>query len=393
MLRRETIALMLGVAFLFMGVFFVRGGSAATWEAVIATAAADYSSGAHSVASVDRPRAIRNNLAPTISDITVVAHGKYFYRIERYNADNIAKYDITKPRVPIWQFSTMDSTDFQSSDPHDMVFASSVKAYVLRYGSTKAWIVNPSATVQSQFRKGVLDLSHYADSDGIPEMQSGVIANGKLFIVLQRLDSDNGWVPSNIPYLAVFDVKTNKEIDTGKGKGGLKGIPLPVRNPSAIRYCKGNNRIYVQGSGSYPGFGNPQYEYTGGIVAINPDTYARKLIVDDGNRTKHPYGAITGMAIVSKTKGYFVGYKGWGNNILYRFNPTTGKVLGKVGRGLANINIPGFDSSGIKGDKNGMLWVCDATNARVVILNTKNNKVNQRLKTGLNPQKVVFVKH
>lgn len=393
MRRREMIAFMLGVVFLLTGFLLVHDGSAATWEAVIATAAADYSSGAHSVASVDRPRTIQNNLVPTISDITVVARGKYFFRIERYNADNIAKYDITNPGSPIWQFSTMDSTDVQSSDPHDMVFASSVKAFVLRYGSTKAWIVNPNATVESQFKKGELDLSHYADSDGIPEMHSGVIANGKLFIVLQRVDSDNGWVPSNTPYLAVFDVKTNKEIDTGKGKGGLKGIPLPVRNPMAIRYCKGNNTIYVQGVGSYPGFGNPQYEYTGGIVAVNPDTYSRKMVVNDGDQTNHPYGAISGMAIVSRTKGYFVGYKGWGNNLLYRFNPTTGKVLGKVGQGLENVNIPGFDSSGVQGDKNGMLWVCDASKAGVVILNTKTNKVDQRLKTGLNPQKVVFVKY
>jgi hypothetical protein len=274
-----------------------------------------------------------------------------------------------------------------------MVFASSSKAYVLRYGSTKAWIVNPNATVESQFKKRELDLSHYADSDGIPEMHSGVIADGKLFIVLQRVDSDNGWVPSNTPYLAVFDVKTNQEIDTGKGTGGLKGIPLPIRNPSAIRYLKANNTIYVQGVGSYPGLGDPTYEYTGGIVAVNPNTYSRKVIVNDGDQTNHPYGAISGMAIVSKTRGYFVGYKGWGNNLLYRFNPTTGKVLGEVGEGLANINIPGFDSSGVKPDKNSMLWVCDATNARVVILNTQTNKVDQRLKTGLNPTKVVFVSH
>lgn len=38
-----------------------------------------------------------------------------------------------------------------------------------------------------------MDLSAYADADGAPEMHAGVIANGKLFILLQRLEY---WAPS-----------------------------------------------------------------------------------------------------------------------------------------------------------------------------------------------------
>jgi hypothetical protein len=396
MRRKEVVAVVLGIGILLAAVLPVQAADDATYEAVIATAAADYSSGAHSIASVDPvggPRTIENNLAPTISDITVVPYGKYFYRMERYNGDNIAKYDIDNPGSPLWQFSTMDSADVESSNPHDMVFASARKAYVLRFGSAKAWVVNPSATEESKFKLGELDLTPYADSDGLPEMHSGVIAHGKLFVVLERLDSDNGWVPSNTPYLAVFDVKTNKEIDTGKSSEGLKGIPLPINYPNAICYLKANDTIYVQGIGAWPGSGDPKYEYTGGIAAIDPNTYESRIVVNDGNKRKHPYGAISGMAVVSPSKGYFVGYKGWGDNILYRFNPTTGKVPGKVGQGLSHINITGLDSSGVKRDKNKMLWVCDATNARVVILNTTTNKVDERLKTSLNPIKVVFVKH
>ena len=35
---------------------------------------------------------------------------------------------------------------------------------------------------------------------------------------------------------------------------------------------------------------------------------------------------IFGMLIASPTKGYFVGYDGWGDNTLYPFNPATGVV-------------------------------------------------------------------
>jgi hypothetical protein len=402
--RKKVMGAMLGVAVLLMGGLFVGEGGAAGWEAVIATAAADYSSGAHSVATVDQvkkrgvmQRKIKNNLAPTISDITVAAHGEYFYRIERFNSDNIAKFSFKNPRRPLWQFSTMDAGDVESSNPHDMVFASDEKAYVLRFGSTKAWIVNPNATRHQnrrnsiQFKQGELDLSAYGDSDGVPEMHCGVIANGKLFIVLQRLDSDNGWVPSNTPYLAVFDAETNEEIDTGMDSGGLKGIPLPVLRPYSICYLEANNTVYVQGVGSWPGFGDPAYDYTGGIAAVDPETYAARMVLDDGTEADHPYGAISGMAIASPEIGYFVGYDGWGDNTLYRFNPTTGEVLGEVGQGLSHINIAGWDTLAGTPDRNGMLWICDATNGRILILDTVTSEVEEQLSTSLNPIKVVFM--
>ena len=367
--------------------------AAVMYRAVVATAAADYSSGAHSIATVDPvngKRTITNNLVPTISDISVAAFGRYFYRIERYNADSITKFNISKPSTPIWQFSTMDSGEVQSSNPHDMVFYSATKAFVLRSGSTKAWIVNPGATTESKFKIGELNLSAYKDQDGLPEMTSGVIVGDKLFVVLQRLNANRNWNPDNVPYVAVFNAKTNKEINTGKGAGGLKGIPLPIRSPSTIIYLKENNTIYIQGNGGWAGTSDPKLVYTGGIVALNPDTYKVKLIVDDGNAASHPYGNITALGIVSKGQGYFVGYDGWGDNTLYRFNPTTGKVVGKLGVDFRHINIAGM-STAIPADKNRILWVCDQTNARLLLLNTLTNKTVGTLKTGLNPIQVIFM--
>ena len=64
---------------------------------------------------------------------------------------------------------------------------------------------------------------------------------------------DDIFCPSNTAYVAVFDVATDTEIDTGKGEGSKKGIPLPIRNPLSIQYVAENNRIYIQGVGSYPG--------------------------------------------------------------------------------------------------------------------------------------------
>jgi len=264
-----------------------------------------------------------------------------------------------------------------SSNPHGLVFLNSEKAYLFRYGTTKAWIIDPSTTTEAGFKIGELDLSSYADGDGIPEMESGVIVDDKLFIILQRLDQNNFWVPLKA-YVAVFDTTTDTEIDTGSPDPVL-GIPLEVKNPLSIQYLEANDTIYVQGAGNM--FTS---EYTGGIESIDPDTYDTDLILDDGA----PYGNISGMSIVSATKGYFVGYAGWGDTTLYTFDPSTGTV-GSAVNGLEHKNIAGMES-GIYPDKNNMLWVCNQTDARVDILDITTDTIDESVSTVLNPLRVVF---
>lgn len=375
--------------------FPATGGCNTTQSAVISTVAPDYSSGAHSVVSVEPkggPRSVQNSLLPTaVSDITVAAYENYFYRIERFQADNITKFDIKAPDTPIWQFSTLDDGETQSQNPHDLIFVNSTKAYLIRYGSTKAWIVNPSATTQSEFKTGELDLAPYADSDGVPEMNSGVIADGKLFIAMQRLNQNDNWSASNDSYVAIFDINTDMEIDTGTSDAdGIKGIRLPVRNVGAIQYLESSNMIYVQGTGNYgSSWSGAAPVYSGGIVSIDPDTYEVSMVVDDGDSDKHPYGNISGMGVVSAEKAYFVGYAGWGDNTLYLFNPTTGEVLGQANSYLQNKNISGMEAGAFT-DGNSMLWVCNATDSEVVILNTEDNTIDEKVSTALNPTRVVF---
>jgi len=368
--------------------------AAAEQKAVIITAAADYSSGAHSVATVNPaggPRSITNNINPTISDLELAAYGQHFYVIERYNADNVTKYNIDRPAVPVWQYTTAAPNEIDSSNPSALIFLSETKAYLLRYGSTKAWIVNPSAASPAAFKIGELDLSAYSGPGFMPAMISGIIVNGKLYIVLQRLDAD--FTPSQTAFIAVFDTATDTEINAGQPNiEGLPGIPLAIRNPMAISFLPAvgpNGRIYVQGSGDYgAAWIGRAPDYTGGIESIDPVTHAVQMVLDDGDAANHPYGNIAGMALISPVKGYFVGYAGWGDNTLYLFNPATGEVAGAVA-GFTNVAIAGI-SSGTYLDENGRLWICNQTHARVDILNTDTNELDESLATHLNPQKVVF---
>ena len=77
---------------------------AAKANAIVATTAADYSSGAHTVISKDDngDRIAFNNLSPTGSDLTVAAYGQHFYRIERaFSGNNITKFSSADPQTPI----------------------------------------------------------------------------------------------------------------------------------------------------------------------------------------------------------------------------------------------------------------------------------------------------
>ncbi|QTA85892.1 hypothetical protein [Desulfonema magnum] len=363
--------------------------SAVTQTAVVVTTASDYTSGAHAVVTVDPvggPRAAQINLVPTKSDLSIAAYGNHFYRIGRYQMDHITKFDINAPDTAIWQFSVL-SPDTESANPHDMIFVSEEKAYVLRYGTANAWIINPSATTEDEFKIGELDLSAYDDGDGVPEMHSGTIADGKLFITFQRQDRSGGygnWI-LNDAWMAVIDTETDTEITTGFGNDTMHGIPLPAKNPQSIRYLEENNTIYVQCAGDLM-----DAVYSGGIVSINPATYETSLLIDDGDEDNHPYGNIAGMAVVSPTKGYFVGYAGWGDNSLYTFDPSTGNVEDLSIEYLNNKNLAGMET-GAYIDKNGMLWVCNATDGELVIINTADDSVDEKISTELNPQKVVFI--
>lgn len=367
--------------------------------AVVSTVDPQFQSSAISVISVDKNQGARTAVnflnEITNSDSIVIANENYFYRLERTANNNVTKYEINTPTTRIWQYSCQGD-DVAGANPHDMIFVSSTKAYLLRYGSTKAWIVNPSAATADQFKIGELDLSSYSADlgDGTPDMESGVIVNGKLFITLQRIDTTGGWgnYVWKDSYVAVYNIENDQEIDTGKGGGSMLGILLPAKNPGAIQYILENNRIYIQASGA----SNPTDEYSGGIISLNPDTYETSLVVDDdtnGNGTALLGGRIYGMAVVNASKAYLVIYEGWGDCTLYPFNPSTGVVSSAV-PGTEHLSIAGM-SNGIYADQKNMLWVNSGTTdgttePEIIILNTATDEIDERIQTLFNPGRTAF---
>lgn len=328
----------------------LRGGSETTvtpidskvsiYSAAILTADPGYNGGgAMQLAKMD----YENNslkVSPEVvskdkSDYAVSAYGKYFYYIGRFGIDAAYKYAFAEPSTQLWQGDFGNGYDLKGSDnsgnAHDIIFVNETKAYVVRYDSTKVWIVNPSATNESDFKIGELDLSAYDDGDGAPEMKAAKVVGDKLFVVMQRLES---WcIGNSAPYVAVFDINTDTEIDVNSSNDpeGLKGIRLQVTNPSTIDYQK-DIGVVVSGVGGGTLYCTLANRYSGGIEAVNPSTYTTKLLLDDGDQNTHPYDFISSAKVFDKNNGYFVSYEGHttGATKLYHFNPSTGDVTGVV---------------------------------------------------------------
>lgn len=357
----------------------------------VAVATVQYGSGgggSHaSISTTGEYSASKNLLFTENSDITLAAGGTYFYRIGRsFGGNNVSKISFDSPQNVIWQYSVKDDPqEAVAANPSDMIVVNDQKAYVLRYGKDKVWIVNPSATTEEEFKIGELDLSAYNDSDGKPEMNKGVIVDGKLFIVMQRLVD---YAATEISYVAVFDVATDTEIDTNYPGDAFKGIPLVIKNPqSDFVYSADDNSIYISAIGAYSATDN-----IGGIEKINVVTYDTALVFDDGEIDTAAYGKVTAMAVVSPTKMYFIGCANctftdtpsFTDYSVYKFDSTNMNISAVAVTGLENSKLANLALS----PKN-ELWI-SAGDATLYVLDTSDDTLITTLDTFMDPKQVVF---
>jgi len=346
--------------------------------AIISTQASDNSAGDISIISLEDYSTDNTNFAGG-SDTVVSTYDKYIYRLGRFGQDNITRLDVNDLEATPKQYST-DDIDDESSNPYKLVVKNDTTGYLIRYGTSKIWVVNPLADTAEDFKTAEIDLSVYSGSDNIPEMTDALIVDDKLYILMQNLDRDNGWIPQTA-YVAVIDTNNgNDEIETNTDANTPKGIQLTVTNPNKMVYLSSNNTIYISGVGPYfPA------DYSGGIESINLADNSTSLVVDDGDTDTHPYGQINNIAILNSTRGYFVGYSAWQDTAIYSFNPTTGAVDDTA-------LLENKDISDIEIGPLGNLWVTDRNNSGITIFNTVDNSVLKELiDTDLVPSDIEFI--
>jgi hypothetical protein len=347
---------------------------------IIATAADDYTSGEVELVAIEETgMQASGGYFSGISDITVNGYGQHYYLIRKFNGDQVLKVDIENPGKEVWEASTLESGEQGSANPYQLVFVNESKAYLLLYGKNKAWIVDPSATQADDFFSGqTLNLDAYMpdDSIGAVNMSAGIVVNGKLFITMQRLDSN--YSPSNTGYVAVFDTETDTELETNAdASDNLKGIPLKGRNPTNIQYLE-QMGLVVTNLGSY----SAPFDGTS-LDIIDPETYQVSSMIQDNDIDTQ----INDAVIISQTQGYILNYAGWQDISLQSFNPSEGASS------LTTINnLTGMDLRDIELSPEGRVWLADATlaNPGIRVIDPSDNNEDDFIETSLLPIAISF---
>ena len=266
----------------FLFVLFLATDALAN-QAVIATT--DYSSGGLSSLDLGTNTAANDHLV-IHSDAAVRVFRDRVFVLNRLGQDNVIVLDPGDFATPLTQYSTGNG-----SNPQDIAFISEEKAYISLYERTQLLIVNP-ATGDSL---GSVDLSMFADADGLPEVSQLAVYGGYLFAACQRLDRENGWVPTEFSAIAVVDVTSDLLVDADPEAEGVQGIAMANRNPAGA--VQRGSKWFLSAVNSYSDLTD------GGIEMIDLATLRSEGVVLDEAAAGGNLGA---LAMTSESDGYAV---------------------------------------------------------------------------------------
>jgi hypothetical protein len=329
----------------------------------------DYQTGSASVVWLDSTYTTEKDVASIHSDAIARYFDGLIYVVNRFGADNIQILDPAKGFATARQFTVGNG-----ADPHDIVVLRETKAYVTRYNRTDLWVVDPSTGTKT----GSVDLSVFADGDGIPEMDHLLLMGDHLFVSVQRIDRDT-WRPVGMSYLAVVDVSADTLLDVTPATTGTQAIALAATNPfSDVKVDTSTGNLYVACAGEWG-------TADSGVEAVNPTTLRSGGIVLAGTTVG---GDITDVELVSAETGYAIITDASFHNVLVRFNPSTGDVT-------ATVYAPGeFVLQDIERAPTGELFLTDrsVTNPGIRLYNVETGAeiTNIPIDVGLPPFQITF---
>ena len=244
----------------------------------------DFSTGSTAFLTADAAAA-EVNLLGIHSDAVGHYHDGRVYIVNRLGQDNILVLDAADLHTPLTQFSVGNG-----ANPHDIEVVAPDRAYVTRYDTASLLIVNPRDGAEL----GEIDLSAFADADGLPEVSQIVRVGDRLYLSCQRLDRNSGWGPADVSYLIVVDLNSDTLVDVDPDAEGVQGIALSAANPNSMVVV--GEQIAV---GVVVNFG----DRSGGVEIVDTATN-RSLGLAVGEEDLG--GDITSMVLVDQNRGYAV---------------------------------------------------------------------------------------
>jgi len=272
----------------------------------------DFSTG--STSAIDRAAHTSvNDVEPIGSDAVARWFGDYVYIVNR-SGDNIQLLDWTDDSFnTIHQWSTGND-----SNPHDIyVNDTGTIAYITRYdmNSVLKMDLTTGATLTT------ISLAAFADADGIPEMDQMFHQNQFLWVLVQRLDSNNFYSPTGASYVVKINMNTDTIVDFSPGIPGLQAIPLFHTNPySEIVPTLTGGNVWFSAVGFF-GVND------GGLIEMNEaDPTQQTTILSETVAG----GDILDVAKLSSTRGYAIVANASFETVLIEFNPANGTKTGTI---------------------------------------------------------------
>lgn len=268
----------------------------------------DFQTGSFAVFPVLQPEAVTRNVERIHSDAVARTHGGLVYVVNRLGGDNIQAIDPATGYATRWQCTVENG-----SNPHDIAFAAPNKAYVTRYERAAILIVDPTTGADcAGFVRGTIDLSSFADGDGLPEMDQAVVIGDRLFVTLQRLDRRNFFRPTDHSLVAVIDVAT----DTVVGSITLTGTN-PFAESAGLAPDPATGKITLTEVGEFGRLDD------GGLERIDPVTLAAEgFFVTEADLG----GNATDVVLIDAHHAYAILLDEVGRSRVVRFDPTTRQV-------------------------------------------------------------------
>ena len=293
----------------------------------------DFSSGEMSVVQLSN-RAVTQGVQPVHTDAVVRWYNGKVYVVNRAGQDNIQVMDPAQGYAVVGNHSTGNG-----SNPYDIVFASPAKAYIPRYNETRLLIMNPAtgATINT------IDLSSFADADGIPEMARAIRVQRWLFVAVQRLDRNNFYAPTDSSQVVVIDTQTDQVVDVDPAHAGVQGILLPAQNPiTDFSFDRAASRLLIGCSGAL-------FALDGGVAAIDPVFFQSLGLAISESQLG---GEITDIEWMNATRSFAIVSDPSFNTRLIAWNDVTNTAS-------APIFAPGgFSLTDVALDDLGELYVC-----------------------------------
>lgn len=303
------------------------------------------------------PDAIRKNLLVAGGDAVLRRRASGAFVLNRGADDNIVF--VGASLTPEAQLS------LAGCGPHDALELPDGRTLVSCYEDTHLRVIDSGAQQASR----AVDLSAYADDDGLPEMDQLVLHEGKIYVSIQKLARGSGYAPSGPAVVAVLDAASLALVAditlpcedpftpfaltaSGELAVGCVGDFLEPGRAAIASFTPGGQTSVIADEAALGGQPTALVSDAGGdlhaIVSV-PDPASAFVTLEmrlvkigaGGVATLHAYPGFTlsGLAFDSEGRVWFGNRSSTTDAGLWRLTPATGAIEGPYATGLPPLDI------------------------------------------------------